>query len=174
MTLLRNVLATVLVALVLVAPVAASAAQRDIEVLQSYVGKWKGTGTFGPPNEQESIRCGLAVTPSATPERVSVNGKCAIAGGSVSIMGTMAYIPDSNRFAAVISSGLGGLKGNAIGRRSGNNVSYTLVPDDPEIREQFKVDADLRLRSGTIVVDGSLTDKKTRDKTVVAIVLDPQ
>ena len=172
MTLLRNVLATLLVALALVAPISASAGQRDIEVLQSYLGDWKGTGTFGPPSELESIRCNLAVTPSATPDRVSVNGKCAIAGGAVSIMGTMAYLEDKNCFAAVISSGLGGLKGNAVGRRSGNNVNYTLVPDDPEIREQFTVDASLGLKGGSIVFDGSLLDKKTRDKTLVAITLE--
>ena len=174
MTLLRNVLATVLVATAVAAPVSVLAGQRDIQVLQSYVGDWKGTGTFGPPNEQESIRCSLAVTKSATPDRVSVNGKCAIAGGAVSIMGTMAYLEDRNRFAAVITSGLGGLKGNAVGRRSGNNVSYTLVPDDPEIREQFNVDASLSLKNESIVFDGSLYDKKTRDTTIVDITLDPK
>ena len=172
MTLSRNGLAAFLVAIALVAPVSASAAQRDLDVLQSYVGNWRGTGTFGPPNELESIRCNLAVTQSATPDRVSVNGKCAIAGGSVSIMGTMAYLADKNRFAAVITSGLGGLKGNAVGRRSGNNVSYTLVPDDPDIREQFNVDAKLSLKNGAIVVDGSLFDKQSRDKTVVDITLE--
>ena len=60
-----------------------------------------------------------------------------------------------------------------VGRRSGNSVNYTLVPDDPEIREQFNIDADLKLQNGAIVFDASLYDKQTRNTTVVAITLDP-
>ncbi|MBU1174001.1 MAG: hypothetical protein KKH72_01260 [Alphaproteobacteria bacterium] len=159
MNFLRPVLSALLVALALIAPEAATAGQKDIQVLQSYVGSWEGRGTFGTDAEAESIKCRLTVT-SAESATVQFNGICALAGGSVNIRGSLGYFETKNRYEATMTSNAA-FGGTAIGRRSGSGIDFTMQPTDPDSGANYSVKAGLSLRDDAIVVKASITDSKS-------------
>ncbi|MCB9993767.1 MAG: hypothetical protein H6873_08940 [Hyphomicrobiaceae bacterium] len=111
--------------------VPAQAAQYDIDLLQSYIGSWRGTGSLNRTGEPaESVRCRMEVTKSSN-EKVNVNGRCTVGGGVLEMYGTLAYISASSRYEAVINStAMDEL--HAVGRRSGSSVSFSFVATSEE------------------------------------------
>ena len=99
----RPIISGLFLALALAQTAPALAAQQDIDMLQAYVGSWKGFGNMGTGEKEETVGCKLTVT-SSRPDRVTFNGQCALAGGAVKLYGTMGYIEEKNRFEAVLNS----------------------------------------------------------------------
>lgn len=170
MTLLRPFVSAALLSLALFAPAAAMAAQRDIQVLQSYVGSWEGRGTFGSGDNAESIKCRLTVT-SAKPETAQFNGVCAIAGKSMSIRGSLGYFADKNRYEATMTSNAD-FNGTAIGRRNGSSIDFTMLPADDEGGARYKISAGLSLRNESIVVKARITDTVENFSTSANVPMD--
>ncbi len=133
----------------------AIASQSDINLLQSYVGDWEGRGVMTTSGEQESVKCKLAVT-SSSPTRVQFNGQCAIAGGAVSLKGTLGYIEEHNRFEATGSSNVI-KKIVAVGRRSGSAIDFTMRQMDAETNSWIDLVVGLSLRNDVINVNAEIT-----------------
>jgi hypothetical protein len=139
------------------------AAQRDLDLLQSYVGDWRGTGSMNTASGEETVRCKLDVK-RASAEKVNYNGRCTLAGGNLSINGTLAYISERNRYEAIMSSNTT-FSGQAIGRRSGSGINFNLEERDPDTGSTIKVNVGLALRSEKIEVDFKLTDTASGNST---------
>ncbi len=143
----------------------AIAAPEDLELIQSYVGNWRGTGTLinaGQPGE--SVRCRLGVTRSSI-EKINFQGRCAIAGTTLSMAGTMAYISANNRYEAIMTSNTT-FTGNAVGRRVGTNVTFNLQSTD-ENGATSRVKAGFGLIEGNISVDFEVTNADGEKLTAV-------
>lgn len=145
----------------------AFAAQADLDLLQSYVGKWTGDGVTNAAGEDETIRCRMDIKSNGD-TKVVYNGRCALAGGTVSLNGTMAFVEGANRFEAVMSSNTA-FQGVAIGRRSGNNVRFNLRERNPDTGAEYAINADMALKSGDIEVVFSLTEVDTGNKIVATV-----
>ncbi|MCB1516732.1 MAG: hypothetical protein KDJ19_03825 [Hyphomicrobiaceae bacterium] len=129
------------------------ASQYDLDLIQSYVGSWRGSGSLSRTGQpDESVRCRMEVTKS-TEEKVNVNGRCTVGGGVMDMYGTLAYLSSSSRYEAVInSSGMDELR--ATGRRSGSNVSFNFVATNDE--GSSNVTAAFGLSNNTIKVTFSV------------------
>lgn len=136
------------------------AAPADLELIQSYVGNWRGTGTLNNAGQPgESVRCRLNITRSNA-EKINFSGRCAIAGTTLSMAGTMAYISAANRYEAIMTSNTT-FAGVAIGNRRGSNVTFNLQSTDDDggtsrVRAGFgligdKINVDFEVTNG----DGS-------------------
>lgn len=101
----------------------AVAAKADIELLNSYLGEWKGKGTI-VGEQSETVKCRLSLTPG-NDDKVTYSGRCALAGTILSVNGTLAYIDDARRYEAVMTSNAT-FSGNAIGRKQGDGVVFNL------------------------------------------------
>lgn len=146
--------ATLAVALAVSAP--AQAAQADLNLIQSYVGDWRGSGAMtNSDGNTETVRCTLGVTRS-TAEKINFRGRCALAGANLSMNGTMAYLESTNRYEAVLTSNTS-FSGNAIGRRSGNTVTFNIASTN-ENGEAANVRAGFGLTNGKINVDFTVTN----------------
>ena len=170
MTLFRPFVSVVLVAFALILPGAAAAGQRDVQLLQSYVGTWEGRGTFGVGDNAETIKCRLSVT-SSEPTRVQFNGRCALAGGGVTIKGTLGYIEDKNRYEATMTSDAA-FNGVAIGRRTGSGIDFSMQPTDDDDNTVYNVRAGLSLRDDTIVVKAKITDPESGASSQAEVPMD--
>lgn len=159
------VAATLLVSMPLAAP--SFAAQSDIDLLESYIGDWKGRGTTTSNGNTETVVCRLGIT-SGEQAKVNYHGRCTLAGGNLSIAGTMAYISDSNRFEAVMSSNTA-FSGIAVGRRRGGGIDFKLKDRNEKTGADFTIDAGIALKGGDIEVKFSVTEASSGNK-VVAIV----
>ena len=169
----RPILTGFILALALVQAAPTLAAQRDVDLLQSYVGSWTGRGTMGSGDNEETVKCSLAVTSGNMPTRVQFNGRCALAGGTVSLKGTMGFIEERNRFEAILNSDITFLQGQtAIGRRSGSGIVFTMRPSNPDTNSDLDIAVDMALKSGIITVDAKVTDTASGNSTTAKVPLE--
>ncbi len=132
-------------------------AETDLEIIQSYVGNWRGRGTMqNGDRPEETVVCRLEINPGNTIEKVVYHGRCSLAGATLNVAGTLAYIIDKNRFEAVMSTNTS-FKGVAIGHRSGNDVRYNLRSADEEGRAS-NVNADFNLQNSVIALRFEITE----------------
>ena len=101
----RSIAVAGLVVTSLMAAAPAFAAKADIELLQSYIGNWKGKGVLIGA-ESETVVCRLSLT-QGNDDKVNYNGRCAMAGTNMSVNGTIAYIDSARRYEAAMTSNAG-------------------------------------------------------------------
>jgi hypothetical protein len=99
------------------------AAKADVELLQSYIGSWRGKGQMVGA-ERETVVCRLNLTPG-NQDKVNYSGRCSMAGTNLSVSGTLAYNDSAKRFEAAMSSNAT-FSGLAVGRKSGNSLVFNL------------------------------------------------
>ncbi|MDB5505913.1 MAG: hypothetical protein JWR75_551 [Devosia sp.] len=102
---------------------AALAAPADVQLLQSYIGEWKGRGVLTGA-ETESVVCKLSLA-KGNGDKVVYNGRCALAGTNLAIKGTLAYVDASQQFEAAMTSNAK-FTGVAVGQKSGDGVVFNL------------------------------------------------
>jgi len=171
-SLFRPVLSGLVLALALSQAAPALSSQRDLDMLQSYVGSWSGRGSMGAGDTEETVKCTLSVT-SSTQVSVNFNGRCALAGGTVSLKGTMKYAEERNRFEAVLNSNVSFLQDKiAIGRRSGSGIVFTMRPTNPDTDADIDVAVDMALKNGIITVDARVTDTGSGARTTAKVPLE--
>jgi hypothetical protein len=115
-----------LAGLLAVAPLSAApayAAAADIALLKAYEGDWRGRGQLIGA-ETESVVCRLSLTPG-NQDKINYNGRCTMAGTSVSVSGTLAYNDAARRYEAAMTSNVT-FTGLAIGKKQGNNIVFNL------------------------------------------------
>ena len=133
------------------------AAETDLEIIQSYVGNWRGRGTMkNGDRPEETVVCRIEISPGNTIEKIVYHGRCSLAGATLNVGGTLAYIIDKNRYEAVMTTNTS-FKGVAIGHRSGNDVTYNLRAADEEGRAS-NVNADFNLQNGVIALKFEITE----------------
>ncbi|WP_152658757.1 hypothetical protein [Devosia chinhatensis] len=125
--------------------VPALAAPADIALIQSYIGEWRGRGVLIGAT-QESVVCRLTAS-QGNQDKVNYNARCTLAGNTLSVAGTMAYVEASKRFEAVMSSNVT-FSGVAVGQKRGQSLIFNLRERDKD--EQGK---DLNI-SAQIVLSG--------------------
>lgn len=169
----RNCLAALFTAAVLivagmgVSAGPAMAAQADLDLLKSYIGNWKGRGTTTSGSGEETVVCRLDIT-GADQGKVNYNGRCALAGGNLSIAGTMAYVEENRRFEAVMTSNTS-FSGVAVGRRRGQGIDFNLKNRDADSGAEYSVDAGISLTGGNIHIDFTVTNLENGSKVVAAV-----
>lgn len=146
----------------------AYAAQDDIDLLKSYVGEWRGRGVaqFSDTGEDETVVCRMTIN-DAEPTKVTFDGRCTIAGRTLAVAGTVAYVEAANRYEAIMSS-LASFQGVAIGQRRGGNIAFNLIDRNAESGEH-RIDADLSLQGDSIHMDFKIANVNTGWSTVAQI-----
>lgn len=119
----RSIAVAGLVATSMMAAAPAFAAKADIELLNSYLGNWKGRGILVGA-ESETVVCRLNLTPG-NEDKVNYSGRCAMAGTNISVNGTLAYIDAKKRYEAAMTSNVT-FTGVAVGRKQGDGVVFNL------------------------------------------------
>lgn len=143
-----------LAGLLLVAPLSASpalAAKADVELLQSYVGDWRGKGEMVGA-ETETVVCRLSLS-KGNQDKVNYSGRCSLAGTVLSVNGTLAYNDAANRFEAAMSSNAT-FSGLAVGKRQGSALVFNLKErNKDEAGNDLTLSAAITLRQEKINVD---------------------
>lgn len=142
-------------------PAPALAAKADVELLQSYVGNWKGRGQLIGA-EKETVVCRLALTPGNA-DKVNYSGRCSLAGTALSVNGTLAYNDSANRFEAAMSSNAT-FNGLAIGKKSGGGLVFNLKERETDTEgNDMTISAQIALNKGKINVEFNVVFNATGD-----------
>lgn len=115
-----------LVGLLIATPMAvapAYAAPADVALLKSYLGSWKGRGTLVGA-ESESVVCRLSLS-EGNSDKVNYNGRCTLAGTSLSVNGTLAFNDAARRYEAAMTSNVT-FSGLAVGKKQGETIVFNL------------------------------------------------
>ncbi|MBU1307450.1 MAG: hypothetical protein KKF33_18250 [Alphaproteobacteria bacterium] len=128
----------------------ALAAPDDVALLQSYIGEWRGRGTLTGANV-ETVVCRLSLS-QGNQNKVNYNGRCTLAGTQLSIAGTVAYIDESKRYEAAMSSNAM-FNGLAIGQKRGGGLVFNLRErDQDEAGKELAITAQMKLTADAINV----------------------
>ncbi len=148
---------------VLLAQVAvpALAANSNVELLQDYVGDWRGRGVLIGA-ETESVVCRLSLT-NGNEQKVNYSGRCSLAGTNLTVSGTMAWNDGTKRYEAAMTSNAT-FTGLAIGKRQGDALVFNLREQDKdENGKPLTITADITLRKEKISVDFSVLFNESGD-----------
>jgi hypothetical protein len=141
------------------APNAALAGASEFALLQSYIGDWKGRGQLIGA-ESESVVCRLSIN-KGNGEKVTYSGRCALAGQTVAVNGTLAYIDARRRYEAAMTTNAG-FSGLAIGQKKGDGVSFDLRQrEKDEAGNDLQISAGIDVNSKQIVVKFNVVFIKT-------------
>ena len=141
-------LAVALLGLVGAAPALGGAAEQAL--LASYVGNWRGESVLQGGDAPEPFRCRLAVSPG-NQGKINYTGRCSLVDANLSISGTIAFNDAANQYEAAMSSNAG-FTGLAVGRRSGETISFDLRE-----RRQDRAGDDVRIGSRILLAGGHIT-----------------
>ena len=104
----------------------AFAAKADVELIQSYVGSWKGgselKGKFRG-KEAGKVSCTMSLS-QGNGDKVNFAGNCALAGTTMTVRGTIVYSDKAKRYEAAMSTNVG-FSGLAIGKRQGDGILFS-------------------------------------------------
>jgi len=104
----------------------AYAAKADVELLQSYIGTWKGSsdlkGRFRG-KDGGKVSCTLSLS-KGNGDKVNYAGNCTLAGTSMTVKGTIVYNDAGKRYESAMTSNVS-FSGIAIGKRQGGGLSFS-------------------------------------------------
>lgn len=154
MTLFRGAMrATALTGLLLSAGFFASpavAGPADVELLKSYIGEWRGRGTLVGA-ATETVVCRLSLS-QGNQDKVNYSGRCTLAGTNLSVAGTLAYVEESRRYEAAMTSNAT-FTGIAVGQKSGKGLVFNLKErDQDEEGKELDISAQIQLNDEAINV----------------------
>ena len=140
---------------------AAFAAPADVQLLQSYIGEWKGRGVLTGA-DSESVVCKLSLR-EGNDDKVVYSGRCALAGTNLAIKGTLAYVDASQQYEAAMTSNAK-FTGVAVGRKSGNGVVFNLKEkSSDDDGKPMTISAVVALQGGAIGVEFNVVFNETGD-----------
>ena len=112
----------------------AFAAKADVELIQSYLGTWKGgselNGQFrGKPAGK--VSCSMSLSPG-NGDKVNFAGNCALAGTTMTVKGTIVYNDAGKRYEAAMTSNVS-FSGIAIGKRQSGGILFSFKEKNQEV-----------------------------------------
>lgn len=138
----------------------AFSAPKDVELLNSYIGDWRGSGELKRDGNKETVRCKLAITKAQT-GKINYKGRCAVAGANFSIAGTIAYVEEAKRFEALMSTSTS-FSGVAVGNYSNKKgIDFKLNDRNAETGDEFEILSNISLKEEKIGIDFMVTNKTT-------------
>jgi hypothetical protein len=137
------------------------AAPADVALLQSYIGDWRGRGVLEGA-DSETVVCRLSLT-QGNADKVNYSGRCTLAGTQLSVAGTLAYVEESRRFEAAMSSNAT-FTGLAVGQKRGNGLIFNLRERETDDEgKDFNIEAQIALAEEAIQVTFDITYVESGD-----------
>src|SRR5690606_25500645 len=100
---------------------APSYAATDFDLLKQYIGDWRGRGVMTGA-QKETVLCRMSLT-QGNQEKVNYSGRCTLAGTTLSINGTVAYVAQNRRFEAAMTTNAG-FTSMAAGQKRGDQIVF--------------------------------------------------
>ena len=121
-----------------------------VELLESYIGDWKGAGALVGGQNPEPFRCRLGIS-KGNLNKINYAGRCSLVDMTLSVSGTIAYDDKARRYQAAMSSNAG-FTGVAVGRINGDTVSFDLRE-----KQKDRGGNDVRIGSRILLNGASIT-----------------
>lgn len=145
--LFSGVAAAVLALIVTLTSVASvQAGPAEDELLQGFVGNWRGNSVLTGGDEPEEFTCRMTIA-DGNGSRINFAGRCSLIGINLAVNGTVAYIDENRRYEGAMTSNTA-YSGLAVGRQQGDRIIFNF-----QRRNLSDAGQDLTVGS-TIILDG--------------------
>lgn len=123
-----------------------------VELLDLYVGDWKGTGALVGGQNPEPFRCRLGIS-KGNLNKINYAGRCTLVDMNLSVSGTIAFDDKAKRYQAVMSSNAG-FTGVAVGRIDGDTINFDLREKQKDRGgNDIRIGSRILLKQNAITVD---------------------
>lgn len=126
------------------------AGQAEMDVLNFYVGNWKGEGALVGGQAPEPFKCRLTMA-KGNQAKINYAGRCNLVNMTLSVSGTIAYDDKIKRYQAAMSSNAG-FTGIAVGQKNGEQISFDLTE-----KQEDRAGNDVRIGSRIMLLGDSIT-----------------
>jgi hypothetical protein len=151
MQILRLLVPVVALGFSAVAP--AVAGPKEAALLASYAGEWRGKGKVTGP-DPGTVVCRITFKPGKS-GALSYSGRCSFGVGQTTFRGAISYNDAKGRFEA--SSAAQGVASTAIGKKSGNGITFSTTGMDTRYGTASST---MALAGNAIKLSFKLVDKK--------------
>jgi hypothetical protein len=128
------------------------AAQAEMDLLASYLGKWDGGGVLVGGEKPQPFRCRMTMAKGGQ-LKINYSGRCSLVNMNLSVAGTIAYNDSTGRYEAAMSSNAG-FTGYAVGMKHDDRITFDLQRQQKDNRGQnVRIGARISLGQGSITVD---------------------
>lgn len=139
----------------------ALAGDREVALLASFAGSWRGKGDIAGDNPG-TVVCRMNLK-AGNAGKLSYNGRCSFGQGVASFAGTMLYNDAARRYEAVTTAR--GQSATSIGKPTANGVTFTTSSTDEQVG---KVTSTIALSGDKITLSFQMTDP-SGEKTASSI-----
>ena len=101
------------------------AGPKEIALLSNYIGEWSGSSALVGGSKPEKFSCRLTID-KGNQDKINYAGRCTLTSMNLSVTGTIAYVDASRSYQAIMGSNAG-YKGTAVGRISGDTITFDLA-----------------------------------------------
>lgn len=108
----------------------AHAGPTELALLSNYVGEWSGSSSLVGGDTPEPFSCRLTVN-KGNQTKINYAGRCTLVSMNLSVTGTIAYDDASRTYQAIMGSNAG-YKGVAVGRVSGDTITFDLAEKESD------------------------------------------
>jgi hypothetical protein len=113
-----------------VATIPAHAGPAELALLSNYVGDWSGSSTLVGGEKPEPFSCRLTIN-NGNQSKINYAGRCTLTTMNLSVTGTIAFDDATRTYQAIMGSNAG-YKGVAVGRVSGDKITFDLSDEQSD------------------------------------------
>jgi hypothetical protein len=129
---------------------AAPSGERELSLLKTYIGDWRGEGVLTGGESPEPFRCRLKIA-KGNASKINYAGRCTLIDMNLSVSGTIAFNEEKQRYEAAMSSNAG-FTGLAVGHVQNEKISFDLTQ-----KQVDRAGSDVRIGSRILLVAGQIT-----------------
>jgi hypothetical protein len=96
----------------------------EVALLSNYIGEWSGQSQLVGGPEPQPFSCRLTIN-KGNQAKINYAGRCTLTSMNLSVTGTIAFDDATQTYQAIMGSNAG-YKGTAIGRISGDKITFDL------------------------------------------------
>jgi hypothetical protein len=102
----------------------------EIALLSNYIGEWSGKSQLIGGPEPQPFSCRLTIS-KGNQAKINYAGRCTLTSMNLSVTGTIAFDDATRTYQAIMGSNAG-YKGTAIGRISGDRITFDLNQEEED------------------------------------------
>lgn len=126
------------------------AGEAEAQMLDSFVGNWRGNSVLTGGDEPEDFTCRMAIA-NGTGTKINFAGRCSLVGMNLAVNGTVSYNEENQRFEGAMTSNTA-YSGLAVGRVRGDDIVF-----DFRRRNLDESGRDLSIGSVIVLGDDQIT-----------------
>lgn len=140
----------------------------ETELLESFVGNWRGTSVLTGGEEEEDFTCRMSIADGNGP-KINFAGRCSLIGMNLAVNGSIAYVDENRRYEGAMTSNTA-YSGLAVGQKQGDKIIFSFNKRNlDESGRDLSIGSTIVLDGDIISVEFEVTFNESGDKMLASV-----